>query len=219
MRAVRWHARGDVRVDDVPPPPAPADDEIQLRIRWCGICGTDVEEYRGGPHFIPTREPHPLTGARAPLTLGHEFSGTVVAVGARVSQFREGDLVAADTLIPCNTCRWCQAHLPMLCDQLAALGLMADGGLAELCNAPAATCLPVPASVPADAAALAETAAVSIRAVGRGRIQRGDSVAVVGAGPVGLMALQASRARGASHVVVIDPLAERRSLALALGAA
>jgi (R,R)-butanediol dehydrogenase/meso-butanediol dehydrogenase/diacetyl reductase len=106
----------------------------------------------------------------------------------------------------------------MLCDQLAAVGLMADGGLAELCNAPALTCLQVPASVSADAAALAETAAVAVRAVRRGRLRSGETVTVVGAGPVGLMAMQCARAMGAASVTVIDPLAERRSVAHALGA-
>ena len=68
MRAVRWHARGDVRVEEVPPPAPPGPGELQLRVRWCGICGTDLEEWLSGPVFIPASVPHPLTGARAPAT-------------------------------------------------------------------------------------------------------------------------------------------------------
>src|SRR6185369_1380936 len=85
MLAVRWHARGDVRVEEVPPPAPPGPGELQLRVRWCGICGTDLEEWLSGPVFIPASVPHPVTGARAPLVLGHEFAGVVVAVGAGVS--------------------------------------------------------------------------------------------------------------------------------------
>ncbi len=71
--ALRWHGRRDVRLEEVEDPPPPGPGEVQLRILWCGICGTDVEEYRNGPIFIPTDGPHPLTGRSAPLTLGHEF--------------------------------------------------------------------------------------------------------------------------------------------------
>jgi (R,R)-butanediol dehydrogenase/meso-butanediol dehydrogenase/diacetyl reductase len=80
--AVRWHARGDVRVEEVPPPPPPGPGEVQLQVRWCGICGTDLEEWLSGPLFIPAAAPHPVTGTAAPVILGHEFAGVVAAVGA-----------------------------------------------------------------------------------------------------------------------------------------
>jgi threonine dehydrogenase-like Zn-dependent dehydrogenase len=81
MLAVRWHARGDVRVEEVPPPAPPGPGELQLQVSWCGICGTDLEEWLSGPVFIPADVPHPVTGARAPLVPGHEFAGVVAAVG------------------------------------------------------------------------------------------------------------------------------------------
>src|SRR5829696_6957529 len=218
MLALRWHGRGDVRLDEVEAPPPPGPGEVQLRPLWCGICGTDVEEYRSGPLFIPSGEPHPLTGRSAPITLGHEFSGEVVAVGPGVERFRPGDRVAADTLIFCGECYWCRRHQVTLCERLAALGLMADGGLADLCNAPEHTLLAVPQGVPDEAGALAETLAVAVRALRRGRFAMGESVAVVGAGAVGLMALQAAVAGGASKVSVVEPLSERRRLATNLGA-
>lgn len=218
MLALRWHGRGDVRLDDVEPPPRPGPGEVQLEVLWCGICGTDVEEYRSGPVFVPVETPNPLTGRAAPLTLGHEFSGRVVEVGPGVEALQPGDRVAADTLIFCGECYWCRRHQVTLCERLAALGLMADGGLAERCNAPAYTCLPVPDGVSDEAAALAETLAVAVRALRRGRLVLGERVAVIGAGAIGLMALQAAVAGGAAAVTVVEPMAERRRLALELGA-
>ena len=218
MLALQWHGRGDVRLDEFEAPLLTGPGEVQLRVLSCGICGTDVEEYRSGPIFIPSESPHPLTGRSAPITLGHEFSGEVVAIGPGVDLYEPGDRVAADTLIFCGECYWCRRHQVTLCERLGALGLMADGGLAELCNAPAHTLLPIPGGVSAEAGALAETLAVAVRALRRGRLSIGESVVIVGAGAVGLMALQAALASGASAVSVVEPLPERRRLATILGA-
>ena len=218
MLALRWHGRRDVRLDEVEEPGPPGPGEVQLRPLWCGICGTDVEEYRSGPHFVPVGGPHPLTGRSAPITLGHEFAGVVVAAGAGAERYRPGDRVAADTLIFCGECYWCRRHQVTLCEKLGALGLMADGGLAELCNAPERTLLPLPDGVSDEAGALAETLAVAVRALRRGRLAVGERVTVVGAGAVGLMALQAALAGGARSVSVVEPLAGRRRLAEILGA-
>lgn len=217
MKAARWHGPRDVRVEEVPDP-TPGARDVVLRVDWCGICGTDVEEYLTGPHWIPTARPNPLTGARAPLILGHEFAGEVVAVGNDVHGLKLGDRVAPDTLIFCGHCFWCRRHQVHLCESLAALGLMADGGLAEFCQAPARMCVRLPASLPSDHAALAETLAVGVHALRRGRLAPGETVAVVGAGAVGLCALQAALHGGARRVVVVEPDPERRQLALNLGA-
>lgn len=218
MLALRWHGRGDVRLDVVEPPPQPGPGEVQVRVAWCGICGTDVEEYRSGPHFIPVERANELTGGKAPITLGHEFAGVVEAVGAGVEDLRVGDRVAVDTLVFCGECYWCRRHQIPLCERLAALGLMADGGLAALCNAPAYSCLPLPDGVSFEAGALAETLSVAVRALRRGRFEIGERVAIVGAGAIGLMALQAARAGGAAEVAVVEPHASRRVLAERLGA-
>jgi (R,R)-butanediol dehydrogenase / meso-butanediol dehydrogenase / diacetyl reductase len=218
MLAVRWHGRGDVRVEEVPPPAPPGPGEVQLRVRWCGICGTDLEEWLSGPVFIPAAAPHPVTGARAQLVLGHEFTGVVVAAGAGVTGPRPGQRVAVDTIVSCGTCYWCQRGEVTRCPALGALGLHGDGGLAELCNAPARICLPVPDTVADDEAALAEPLAVAVRALRRGGLRAGERVAVVGAGAVGLLVVQAAVAFGADGVDVVEPLPERRALAIRLGA-
>lgn len=215
MRALRWHARGDVRLDNVPRPAAPSDGEVQLRVLWCGVCGTDVEELRAGPIFIPL-EPHPLTGAYAPLTLGHEVTGEIVAVPPR-SRWTPGAYVAVDGLSFCGTCRYCRRHRVTLCEKLSSIGLMSDGGLAEFVNVPEAGCYAIPDGVGTDAAALSETLAVGVRALRRGRMSPGDRVTVFGAGPVGLLAAQAARAMGACRVWAVDPDTSRREIARALG--
>jgi (R,R)-butanediol dehydrogenase/meso-butanediol dehydrogenase/diacetyl reductase len=218
VQAVRWHARGDVRVEEVPPPPPPGPGEVQLQVRWCGICGTDLEEWLHGPLFIPAATPHPVTGSAAPLVLGHEFAGVVAAVGDGVTAPLPGQRVAVDTIVSCGTCHWCRRGEVVRCPMLGALGLHADGGLTALCNAPARMCLPVPDSVADDEAALAEPLAVAVRALRRGGLRPGERVAVVGLGAVGLMAVQAAAAFGAESVAVVEPLPERRALAMRLGA-
>ena len=218
MLAVRWHARGDVRVEEVPAPLPPGPGEVQLQVRWCGICGTDLEEWLSGPVFIPAAVPHPVTGARAPLVLGHEFAGVVAAAGDGVTGLLPGQRVAVDTIVSCGSCHWCRRGEVTRCPALGALGLHADGGLAELCNAPARMCLPVPDTVADDEAALAEPLAVAVRALRRGGLRPGERVAVVGAGAVGLLVVQAAAAFGADSVTVAEPLPERRALAMRLGA-
>jgi (R,R)-butanediol dehydrogenase / meso-butanediol dehydrogenase / diacetyl reductase len=218
VRAVVWHGRDDVRVEEVAEPPEPGFGEVKVSVEWCGICGTDLEEWRNGPRFIPVGEPHPLTGRSAPLVLGHEVSGEVAAVGPGVSGLQEGDLVALDALISCGECWWCRRHQVTLCPQLAAIGLQADGGLAEAITVPAQMCVPVPRDVGADTAALAEPLAVAVRALRRGRLTLSESLVVLGAGMIGIASLVVGRGMGAAPIVVADPVASRRDLARRLGA-
>jgi (R,R)-butanediol dehydrogenase/meso-butanediol dehydrogenase/diacetyl reductase len=218
MKAAVWHARNDIRVEDVPEPGAPGPGEVIIKVGACGICGTDLEEYRAGPLFIPVGAPNPLTGRQAPLILGHEFAGEVVEVGKGVKEFKVGDRLAPDVLIYCGECFWCQRHQVSLCDRLAALGLMGDGGLAEYCRLPVNMAIPVPNGLPDEHAAMAEPLSVAVRAVRRGRLAPGEMVAVFGAGAIGLFCLQVARAAGAGEVFVIEPLANRRALAMQLGA-
>jgi (R,R)-butanediol dehydrogenase/meso-butanediol dehydrogenase/diacetyl reductase len=218
MKAAVWHARNDIRVEEAPDPRPPGPDEVIIKVAACGICGTDLEEYRAGPLFIPVGAPNPLSGRMAPLVMGHEFAGEVVEVGGAVRDLRPGDRVAPDTLLYCGRCYWCQRHQVSLCDQLAALGLMADGGLAQLCVAPARMCLRLPNGLAYGHAAMAGPLAVAVRAVRKGRVALGESMAVFGGGTIGLLCLQAARQAGARAVYVVEPHAGRRALARQLGA-
>ncbi len=218
MKAAVWHARNDIRVEDVPDPGEPGPGEVVIRVGACGICGTDLEEYRDGPLFIPVDEPNPLTGGMAPLILGHEFAGEVVAVGKEITEFKIGDRIAPDVLIYCGECFWCRRHQVNLCDKMAALGLMADGGLAEYCKMPGTMCILLPNGLAYDHAALAEPLAVAVRAVRRGRMTPGDKVVIFGGGTIGQLALQSARVAGAGEVFLVEPLSSRRELARSFGA-
>jgi (R,R)-butanediol dehydrogenase/meso-butanediol dehydrogenase/diacetyl reductase len=216
MWAARWHGRRDVRVERVPVP-RPRPDEVVLRVRWCGICGTDVEEYREGPTVIPVDRPNALTGQCAPVTLGHEFAGTVAEVGADVAGLAPGDRVAPDVCLFCGTCRYCRRHEFALCESWATVGFHVDGGLAEYVRVPARLCQPLPDAIGDDEAALIETTEVGVRAIRHGAVALGDTVAVVGDGAVGLIACQVARAAGASRVILLGHRAGRLAVGRRLG--
>src|SRR5437879_13860319 len=106
MRAARWHGRGDVRVEELSRP-TPSPGELLLLVSWCGICGTDLEEYVAGPAIIPVDVPNSLTGRVAPITLGHEFVGSVAAVGEGVTSFHVSERVAPEGVLFARRCFCC----------------------------------------------------------------------------------------------------------------
>lgn len=217
MTAVRWWARGDVRVDQVPTPTSIRPGWALIEVLACGICGTDLEEYLNGPIVVPDT-PHPLTGGQAPLALGHEAVGGILQTDDPAAP-AAGTLVAVEGNVGCGTCWWCRHHQIPLCEQLASLGQMGDGGLADYLVAPVSTCVPVPAGITPDRAVLVEPLSVVCRALRRraGELT-GARLTVLGAGTVGLLALQAALALGAAEVSVIDPSSDRLQLAGRLGA-
>ena len=217
MRAARWHGRGDVRVEEVPELGDPPPGWVRLRVEACGICGTDLEEYLAGPVVIPM-SPHPLLGRSAPLTMGHEMAGVVEYVGAGVTSLAVGTRVAVENSVCCGECFWCRRDEVNLCRVMGNLGLHGDGGLADAVLVPAATCVPYAPSLSAAEAALSEPLAVAVRALRRSGLEPGERVAVVGAGTVGLLAVQAARALGAGDVVAVDTNDVRRDLAVQLRA-
>jgi (R,R)-butanediol dehydrogenase / meso-butanediol dehydrogenase / diacetyl reductase len=218
MRAAVWYAKNDVRVENVPEPPAPGKGEVKIKVFQTGICGSDLHEYDAGPIFIPTEELHPLTGRKAPLILGHEFSGEVVEVGQGVTNVRVGDRVAPDAAQHCGVCYMCKVNRYSLCEKLAFTGLMTDGSFAEYVNVPAYTCYKLLPEISNEAGALVEPLAVGIHAIRQGKLLQGDTVAVVGTGTIGLVTIQAARAAGASKVFAIELSKDRKEKAKGLGA-
>jgi (R,R)-butanediol dehydrogenase / meso-butanediol dehydrogenase / diacetyl reductase len=215
MLAAVFHDRLDVRVQEWPSPPKPPPGWVTVAVSYCGICGTDTEEYLLGPVVIPT-QPHPLTGATAPLVLGHEGTGVVVAAGPGVN-IAIGTRVGMENSVGCERCPACLSGNRQLCPQLAVIGLMLDGALAEAVNVPATMCAELPAGLPDEAGALAESLSVAIRAVRRAGSVAGVDIQVFGAGTIGLMTGQVARAAGARSVTLRDPSTRRLARAAAMG--
>lgn len=217
MQALRWHGRGDLRLDEVPEPGAPGPDEAVIEVAYTGICGTDLHEYLYGPNLIRT-SPHPLTGQAPPITLGHEFSGRITALGRPVAGIDIGSRVTVDPCLRCGTCRWCTHGEYHICAKGGSVGLAAPGAFARWVTVPVDGLVPIPDPVPDEIAALAEPLAVGLHAVRRGGVQPGDNVLVLGAGPIGIAALLAVRLAGAAVIYVSEPRAERAERAASLGA-
>jgi (R,R)-butanediol dehydrogenase/meso-butanediol dehydrogenase/diacetyl reductase len=216
MKAIRWHAAKDVRLDEVPEPAA-VPGEVVVRVAACGICGSDLHEYLHGPVYIPKGR-HPLTGVEPPVTLGHEFSGRVVAVGDGVARLRESDRVTVNPCLVCGECPWCKRGQWNYCAKLGSIGLSRDGALASLVRVPAYACHRLPDSVSDEQAATVEPLSVAVHAVRRSRQEAHERTAILGAGAIGLLVLQVLKARGAQWVAVVEPRAERRELAAGFGA-
>jgi (R,R)-butanediol dehydrogenase/meso-butanediol dehydrogenase/diacetyl reductase len=154
----------------------------------------------------------------APLVLGHELSGRVLALGPGVRGLTVGQRVAVEPVRVCRTCYWCRQGEYAACENFVTIGQMDDGGMADVFNAPVENCLPVPEHVSDDLAALAEPFAVMLHAVGKGGVRLGHTVSIVGAGPIGLCGIAAARLAGAGQVIAITRGGQRAQVAAALGA-
>ncbi|WP_405528967.1 2,3-butanediol dehydrogenase [Streptomyces canus] len=218
MKAAVWHGAKDVRVGEVPVTP-PGPGEVTIEVAYCGICGSDLHEYADGPHAIPVGDPHPESGVAAPLILGHEFCGIVNEVGGGVTNVAPGDRVAVEPHYRCGRCPRCLAGEYNICRHFGFAGLMGHGGLAERATVPAYMLHRLPEEVSLEQAAVFEPAAVALHAVRRAGIRAGETVAVLGLGPIGLLVSQLAALYGAGRIVAADRSPARRELALRLGAA
>lgn len=214
MRALRWHGPRDLRlVDLVEGTLRPG--EVRIRVAHCGICGSDLHEYVDGPHAIPVESPHPISGRTAPLTLGHEFSGTVVE--SADSGVRVGTRVAVEPEYRCGRCVHCRQGHYNRCLSMGFAGLMGDGAMAESVAVPSYMIHALPDEVRLDQAAALEPAAVALHSVRMSGLRPGGSCAVFGMGPVGLMTVAMLRLCGAGEIVAVDVNADRLALAGRLG--
>lgn len=210
MKALRFHAAKDLRIEDIPEPTEPGDDEVVIQNKYVGICGTDLHEYAHGPIFIPT-EPNPLSGVCGVQVLGHEFGGVVTKIGKHVTNVKVGDRVSVQPFItPRGGDYFTDRGDFNLSDSMAIAGLSWDGGgMAEACRLKSYCVYKIPDNMTDEEAALVEPAAVAVYANERGGVKEGDSVLVTGAGPIGLLVLLAARAAGAVDLFVSDPNATR----------
>jgi len=216
MRAALITGQESIEYQDFPEP-EPTRGAAVVRVDRCGICGTDVAAYRDG---------HPY----APFLCGHEWAGTVMALGpsddgsAASIGLREGDRVVMAVPVACGRCAECRAGHAHRCAAIMALAYgihpltPPHGGYAPRIAVPADSLVAVPDALSIDDAAMVEPATVALHAIRRRSPTIGDRVLVLGAGPIGLFALQLAHIAGAGEVFVLEPNAARRSLAEALGA-
>ena len=215
MKAVVYRGERDVRVEDVPEPTLVEPGDAIVRVRKAAICGSDLHFYHGR-----------LPGIFEGTVVGHEFVGTVVATGAEVTRFREGDEVVGSFQIACGTCGACRAGRFNHCDDLRVLGygvFVGDlaGAQAEYVRVPAAdtNLLAVPSGVDAEQAMFAgDILTTAWYAAGIAPVEAGHDVVVIGAGPVGLFSVLAAKAMGAGRIVAVDMVPSRLALAESLGA-
>ncbi|KGH45616.1 hypothetical protein IN07_16040 [Modestobacter caceresii] len=208
MLAARFHAPDrPLALDDVPVP-EPAPDEVRVRVRAAGVCGTEL-------HFTDGL----YAPSRTPMTLGHEAAGTVDAVGSAVTGWAEGDRVAVYYYLFCGSCRWCLRGRQNLClTPRGVLAFAADGAFAEQLVVPAHCLVRLPDELPFEAAApLCCAGTTAVHALTEAAVEPGDVVVVLGAGGVGLAAVQEARRRG-GVVVAVSRDDARRSAARSAGA-
>lgn len=210
MRASVLLEVGSVVVEERPLPELRADD-VLIKVASVGVCGSDVHYYEHGRigDYVVTK----------PLILGHEASGTIVAVGSQVDPGRVGERVAIEPQRPCRKCDYCRSGQYNLCPKMEFYATPPiDGAFCEYVTIQDDFAYQVPDSISDHAAALIEPLSVGIAACRKGGLGVGDSVLIAGAGPIGLMTAQAARAFGAAAVVVADVNAARREMALRYGA-
>jgi L-iditol 2-dehydrogenase len=211
MKALLLTQYGRLSLTEMPAP-VPGDDEVLIRVRACGICGSDVHGYTG------------VTGRRIPpLVMGHEAAGTIESVGAAVSGFTHGERVTFDSTVHCGACAFCRRGEINLCDRRMVLGVSCGdyrrhGAFAEFVAVPSRIVHRLPVALPFERAAMAEALAVAVHAVERKRPAATDNILVIGAGMIGLLTMQVLRAIGCSTIAVADPDDDRRALASRLGA-
>jgi len=184
----------------------PQADQLRIRVKAAGIGGTDIRIFKG------------IVSAKLPLVLGQEFAGVIDKVGEKVKGFSVGDRIAVEPIVRDNTCEFCKNGLYTLCENLKVFGIHLDGGYCESICVPQYAVHKLPDRLSFEEGALLVPAAVALYALSRAGPMRGASVAVIGAGPIGLCAVQLAKLEGAAKVLAVDPLEARRNFATMSGA-
>lgn len=202
MKAARFYDRGDIRVEDIPEPAVTAGT-VGIDVAWCGICGTDLHEFMEGPIFIPPcGHPHPISKESAPVTMGHEFSGVVYAVGEGVTDIEVGQHVVVEPYIVADDVPTGPGDKYHLSKDMNFIGLGGcGGGLSEKIAVKRRWVHPISKAIPLDEAALIEPLSVGHHAFVRSGAKTGDTALVGGAGPIGLLLSAILKAKGLKVII------------------
>lgn len=197
MKAVRYYAPLDVRVDEIPIPTINRN-EILIKVEACAVCGSDLKAFKfGNPRLKP------------PIVMGHEFTGLITEVGKDTVGFSKGDRVVMSTSISCGKCLYCRKGWTNLCVDLAPMGFRYNGGMAEYTVIPERAIknghlVKVPDTIKPEIAALAEPLSCAVNSIEQCKIQKGDSVLIMGAGPMGILNACAARSAGAGKIIMTE---------------
>lgn len=208
MKAAVYHGPGDLRVEEVPVRKL-KDNEVKIQVKYCGICGTDIHIFHGDGGCCDVTPP---------LVPGHEFSGVVAEVGSKVKTVKVGDRVTGDPNDMCGECYFCKNGMQHFCKNNIGIGTTVDGGFAEYVIMREKQVYKVSDELSFIEAAMAEPISCCLHGIDLCNIKAGDTVLVIGGGPIGMIMMQLAKNAGASKVIMSEPVEEKREQALKLGA-
>lgn len=208
MRALIYNGPGDIRVEDVKVPEV-GETDVLIKVKYCGICGTDIHIYSGDGGAFE---------AEPPLIMGHEFSGIVEKTGAKVDKVKVGDLVTVDPNNMCGKCYYCKNAMEQFCENVIGIGTTCDGGFAQYCVVCEKQVFKFKEGTNELTAAMTEPVSCCLHGIDLCNIKAGDEVLVIGGGPIGLIMLQLAQMAGASKTILSEPVEEKRELGIRLGA-
>ncbi len=208
MKAAVFYGKHDLKIEELGTPKA-NKGEVVLNVKACGICGTDVHIFEGDEGAAATP---------AGTVLGHEFAGVVTDVGDGVTSLKVGDKVCVDPNKLCNECYYCKSGLGHFCTEMIGIGTTVNGGFAEYCVVPESQVYKISGNTSFEQAAMTEPVACCLHGIDMCDINPGDTVLVIGGGMIGLIMLQLAKLKGASTLIMSEPVAEKRAHAKKLGA-
>ena len=206
MKGIIFSKVKELQLREDLPKPDLQPHEVLVKVKACGICGSDIESYSHGGLELPG------------IILGHEFAGEIVQIGPKVKGWKIGDRIAVNPGIPCRDCYWCKHHQENICKGMVALGVTINGAMAEFINVKTDRIYPLADSLSYTQAATVEPIAVSVHALHESSFKLGDTAIVLGGGTIGLVMVQLLKLAGARKLFLVDPVPSKQELGKKLGA-
>ena len=216
MKAMVYYGNQDIRFENIPEPKL-KKSELKIKVDYCGICATDIEEYQYGPNFISHKKPNKLTGKKLPLVTGHEITGTVIETFNNQNPEIIGRKVVLFGTITCEKCSYCKFGMTNQCSDMATVGFCQNGGFAEYLSWPIKNTLPIPKNLSSEIAAFTEPTSVANHAVKKSNPKSGDIVSVIGAGTIGIIIIQILKSMNLK-VISVDKDKNKLNFAKKMGA-
>jgi len=208
MKSAVFYEKNNIKTEELPLP-TPKADEVLIKVYACGICGTDVHIFNGDEGAAKTP---------SGTVLGHEFAGEIVEIGSNATEFKIGDRVCVDPNKLCGECYYCKSGIGHFCENMIGIGTTINGGFSEYCVVPKSQVYNIGDAVSYEEAAMAEPVACCMHGIDLCDIECGSTIAIIGGGMIGLIMLQLAKLRGASTIILIEPVKEKYELAKKLGA-